>query len=403
MKTEIGIRISFTATEALSLHTKETGLSVTQSGSTLSVRVYYDFKETPLSLTAQVKAGDRITLLLLSYWIRLSVNGKTQDEEWPCGNCLYRLGDPILANLPFQVEQTEYQAPELPSVIGTFENAQGWKPEENVFVGDCMPYTDQNTYHVLYLKDRHHHGSKWGYGAHQWEHISTKDFVHWQIHPMAVKITDPMEGSICTGSWIAKEATQYLFYTVRTPNQPAPIRRSVSKDGYHYEKDPNFSCTVSEKYERTSLRDPKVVKGEDGLYHMFLTTSLVTENRGCLAHLTSSDLDHWKEEAEPIYLSPDESQPECPDYIQYNGYYYLIFSHHGVGQYLYAKHPFSDWQAPADPTIPCKTVPKGAVWEGKIVFTGFDPTGNGYAGTLTFRTATAKENGELVFDPKEEA
>jgi hypothetical protein len=51
---------------------------------------------------------------------------------------------------------------------------------------------------------------------------------------------------------------------------------------------------------------------------------------------------------------------------------------------------------PEDPMIPCHGVPKCAEWNGRLVFTGFKPIG-GYAGTMTFKAATAKENGELVF------
>ena len=71
-----------------------------------------------------------------------------------------------------------------------------------------------------------------------------------------------------------KYDTHYLFYTVRmADNSSAPIRRSVSKDGYHFDKDNDFSIILSKKYNGESARDPKVISADDGLYHMFLTTS----------------------------------------------------------------------------------------------------------------------------------
>ena len=261
-----------------------------------------------------------------------------------------------------------------------------------------MPYRREDEYHVLYLKDRHHHKSKWGLGAHQWEHISTKDFKKWQIHPMAVPITDPSEGSICTGSWIKNGEKEYLYYTVRMGREiAAPIRRSVSYDGYHFEKDTAFGFTVSEKYHAASARDPKVVKGEDGLFHMFLTTSLIEEGRGCLAHYVSEDMENWEEIEAPIYIAPGKEQPECPDYFRYNGKYYLIFSLKGRAHYMISDKPFEDFVMPSDPIIPCSSVPKGADWNGKLIFTGFRRIG-GYGGAMTFKAATSKENGELVFE-----
>ena len=114
-----------------------------------------------------------------------------------------------------------------------------------------------------------------------------------------------------------------------------------------------------EKYHAPSARDPKIVLGKDGLYHMFMTTSLVSENKGCLAHLTSKDLSIWNECDEPIYVHEDDNQPECPDYIEYNGYYYLIYSIGGSAHYMLSKEPFGPWITPDNPIIPYSSVPKG--------------------------------------------
>ena len=261
-----------------------------------------------------------------------------------------------------------------------------------------MPYRRDDEYHVLYLKDRHHHHSKWTLGAHQWEHISTKDFKTWQIHPMAVPITDPAEGSICTGSWIREGGKEYLYYTVRRGDGiPAPISRSVSVDGYHFEKDTDFHFTLSDRYDAANARDPKVVKGEDGLFHMFLTTALLPENHGCLAHYVSSDMENWEDVGAPIYSHEPSYQPECPDYFIYNGKYYLVYSLWDGTHYAVSDKPFEGFVEPKNPIIPCECVPKGALWEDKLVFAGFKNIFGGYAGVMSFKQATAKEDGELVF------
>ena len=180
-------------------------------------------------------------------------------------------------------------------------------------------------------------------------------------------------------------------------HSPAPIRRSISKDGYHFDKDNDFSIILSNKYNGESARDPKVILADDGLYHMFLTTSLEAEQKGCLAHLISKDLCKWEETENPIYTSESSDQPECPDYIKYNGYYYLIFSLRGKAHYMVSKKPLDGWIMPENPIIPCDSVPKGAVWNDKIMFTGFKPI-NGYAGTMTFASAVNDENGILIFE-----
>ena len=361
----------------------------------LKITAFFTVREEPLVLTGEAKAGDSVRFVYRPWRMELYVGDALTDEEWPFGDPLFAEGTLVHCGGGLSLEEAPAK-PDMPDVLGSFTGAEGWMPGGGVFVGDCMPYTDGGRYHVLYLKDRHHHRSKWGKGAHQWEHLSTADRIHWDIHPMAVEIDDPAEGSICTGSWICQSGVHYLYYTVRmSDGSSAPIRRSVSKDGFHYVKDRNFGFTLSEAYTGASARDPKVVHGADGLLHMFVTTTLQSEGKGCLVHLTSADGEKW-EELPPIYISPDANEPECSDYLEYHGRYYLIFSHHGVGQYLYSDSPFTGWTPPKEPKIPCHSVPKAAVWEDKIRFTGFKPAG-GYAGTMTFLEATVDENGEMVF------
>ena len=64
---------------------------------------------------------------------------------------------------------------------------------------------------------------------------------------------------------------------------------------------------------------------------------------------------------------------------------------------MISQNPLDGWRMPENPIIPCDSVPKGAVWNNKIIFTGFAPI-NGYAGTMTFAAAVNDENGILIFE-----
>lgn len=433
------LRFTAPLTAAVSDEKRQTALTVEsragEGGFTIWIRVFSDYAAEPLTLTAaDLPDGAACALLIHPWRIELWAGGRLYDEEWPCGTLFLTdvtkdawvgagisvTDDPeagdganlLLRGPDFSTDCGISANDGSPRIIGRLlsedgENpAEGWKPADpGVFAGDCMPYTDRDPdgaerYHVLYLKDRRHHRSKWHKGAHQWAHMSTRDFKNWDLHPLAVSIDDPAEGSICTGSWLkTAEGTHYLYYTVRqTDSGAAPILRSVSEDGYTFRRDPGFRIVLSERYHGQSARDPKIVKAEDGSYHMFVTTSLATGDlagRGCLAHLMSGDGLTW-EEADPIYVSPDGDQPECSDYFALNGWYYLIFSHRGRGQYRMSKKPFSDWRTPENPDIPCESVPKMALWNGRILFTGFRRI-EGYAGTLTFTEAAQNPDGSLRF------
>ena len=399
MKRISGLELAFSVTAPQGVISALPAFKAEITDGRLTVSVgYAGARGDSLSLNARVTCPAKVRVRLLAYRIELWVNDRLCDEEWPYGECLVDENCRFTGDFAVSLARFYEDLPPEPGVLSTFTNAAGWQPENDVFVGDCMPYVHGGRYHVLYLKDRHHHKSKWGLGAHQWEHISSADFASWDVHPMAVEITDPKEGSICTGSWIENGGAEYLYYTVRTTDgSPAPICRSVSKDGLHFEKDSGFAFTLSPRYKGASARDPKLIRDENGLFHMLVTTSLVNEKRGCLAHLISSDLSVWKEEDAPIYISKDGTEPECPDYIAFGGHYYLIYSLHGSAHYLYSSKPFEGWQEPKQPVIPCESVPKGAVWQNKLVFAGFSRI-EGYAGKMTFRTAAAAPSGELVFD-----
>ncbi|MBR5222125.1 MAG: hypothetical protein IKV66_14160 [Clostridia bacterium] len=371
-----------------------TVLEISYCGGTLSVDLFYDAVDEPLRLTADAKVGDDIILAFYPYRVELYRNGELCDEEWPFGSSRFAGAQTTVCNVSADV----CAMPMPPVSQGSFVGAEGWRPGGGVFVGDCMPFVYGDRYHVLYLKDRHHHRSKWGRGAHQWEHISTADLVHWEIHPMAVAIDDPMEGSICTGSHIYEGGRHYLYYTVRKSDwSPATIERSVSEDGLHYEKDRTFRFTLSEHYDQSSARDPKVIRGADGLAHMFVTTSETASGNGALAHLVSEDGDHWREIGS-IYVSPDRDQPECSDYFEYRGKYYLIFSHHGRAQYRYSDRPFDGWIIPEQPEIPCSSVPKAGIFGDRIIFAGFRGI-DGYAGVMTFMEADTDDDGVMRFFP----
>lgn len=226
---------------------------------------------------------------------------------------------------------------------------------------------------------------------------------------MAISVDHQYEGSICTGSLIRNGEKTYAFYAVRMcDGTPAQITYSVSEDGIHYEK--SYRClTLSKRFDAPSARDPKVIQDEDGLFHMFIiTTSLecLEGKPGCLAHLISSNLEDWEELEDPIYISPTRSQPECPDYIKYGDWYYLIYSLDGNAQYRFSKHPFRDWIQPENNIIGTLSfkVPKLAEFNGnRLIAAGYMPLFSPeYGGVLRLLEVLQNPDGTLKFQVVEE-
>lgn len=93
-----------------------------------------------------------------------------------------------------QPEKREAKTPNTSPCI------QYWLPPgHNTWVGDVATLSYKGRYHIFYLYDRRHHQSKFGCGAHYFEHISTKDFKTWTEHEAATPLDEQWE---CIGTGI---------------------------------------------------------------------------------------------------------------------------------------------------------------------------------------------------------
>jgi hypothetical protein len=81
---------------------------------------------------------------------------------------------------------------------------QYWTPPgHNNWVGDVATLFHKGRYHIFYLLDRRHHQSKFGCGAHYFEHLSTIDFKTWTEHEAATPLEEQWE---CIGT-----GTPFIF------------------------------------------------------------------------------------------------------------------------------------------------------------------------------------------------
>lgn len=370
----------------------------------LIVTVRFTAREEPLVLRAAAGQARGFALQNEGHRLALYLDGSLGDEDWPLGRV--PLDGAVWRQAPAGAALSALDPCDEPAdgVLRTFTGAAGWKPAgHNTHVGDCMPFAHGGVFHLFYLFDRRGHGSKWGLGAHQWGHISSADLITWREHPLAIGIDRQPEGSICTGSLVFHEGRYVAFYAVRMcDGSPAQLTWAASTDGIRFLKS-GERFTLEAPYDAASARDPHVFAGEDGVFHMLVTTSLRKGgvSRGCLAHLTSPDLRHWQPR-EPAVVLPIEDQPECSDYFRVGELYYLVYSNGGVAHYFWSRRPFGPWTAPADNVVVDEgfRVPKRAAWTGgRVIFAGFridsDVT---WGGTVHFYEARPQADGSLIFD-----
>ena len=93
---------------------------------------------------------------------------------------------------------------------------QYWTPSgHNSWVGDVVIFFYKGRYHIFYLYDRRHHQSKFGKGAHYFEHLSTVDFKTWTEHEAATTLDEQWE-CIGTGTPFVFKNKLYLSYGLHT-------------------------------------------------------------------------------------------------------------------------------------------------------------------------------------------
>ena len=362
------------------------------------------------SFTFELRAAEgsgHVRLLWREYVFRLYIDGVLADEDWPLGRpergaWSIEAADGV-SGLAFGVPGEDAGDLEI-SFDGSFQNYN--HPGANTGVGDCMPFARDGRWCLYYLLDRRGHASKQHLGAHQWAQVSTADLKHWTIHPMAVGITEQWEGSICTGSLITKDGKTWAFYAVRmSDGSPARLTWAVSGDGVHFEKSGRYFA-LTDPYEPVSARDPNVFLGADGQYHMLVTTSLTREGRfgGCLAHLTSPDLENWKQQ-DPFIVPGYSDQPECSDYFEWNGWYYLVFSNFAVARYRMSRRPFGPWIRPENDLLDALEiqVPKTAPFGDRRFSAGFlARRPRSYAGNAVTHELFQRADGTLGVKQAEE-
>lgn len=213
------------------------------------------------------------------------------------------------------------------------------------YVGDPMPFFDPvaGDFKVLYLQDFRPNPEGtyhpiWG--------VSTKDAAHYTSLGELVSCgtLKSQDAAIGTGSTIYDEASK-LYYTFYTGNKYKPtgdesaqaVMVATSPDFKTWTKDRTFLLKGQDfGYDKNDFRDPFVFKGDDGKFHMLISTK--KGGKGSLAEFVSDDLKNWTDNGVFMTMMWDRFY-ECPDLFKMGDYWYLVYSeiHHAVRRVQYFK------------------------------------------------------------------
>lgn len=192
-------------------------------------------------------------------------------------------------------------------------------------------------YHIFYQADE---DDLQGRANKSWGHYSTKDFVTYTQHDLAILPDSKYDqNGAYSGSAIVKEGTLYLFYTGNVKHsgnydyihlgREHNLMRVESKDGIHFE---NKKCILkNDDYPSdctNHVRDPKIFV-IDGKYHLVLGARL-SDDTSCVLEYISDDLESW------TYFhryTPNKDvgfMIECPEYIQDGSDNFILCSPQGL-------------------------------------------------------------------------
>ncbi len=174
----------------------------------------------PLALLKQPEGKHDIVLNFSGVRWTMFVDGQLLDNDFPFGYPTWSEKNTWNLDAEF-VSKAEIFLPAIKpeeKVVKTGDTApvQYWTPHgHNNWVGDVVAFFHQGRYHVFYLFDRRHHASKFGQGAHYFEHISTTDFKTWTEHEAATPLEEQWE-CIGTGSPFAFKKKLCIGYGLHT-------------------------------------------------------------------------------------------------------------------------------------------------------------------------------------------
>ncbi len=200
------------------------------------------------------------------------------------------------------------------------------------YVGDPMPFYDpiNKVFRIMYLQEYRPnpvgtYHPIWG--------VETKDGANYTSLDCIIPCggINEQDAALGTGSVIYDEASKlyYLFYTGHR-HLPAA---GEAEEAVLFATSPDFKTWTKNKqflllganygYSDRNFRDPYVFKGEDGKWHMLVSTH--KGGKGVLAEFVSDNLTAWTDNGVFMSMMWDRFY-ECADFFKMGDWYYLVYS-----------------------------------------------------------------------------
>lgn len=288
---------------------------------------------------------------------------------------------------------------------------QYWTPQgHNAWVGDVVTFYNQGRYHVFYLYDRRGHASKFGKGAHYFEHLSTMDFKTWTEHEAATPIEEQWE-TFGTGTPFIFNNKLSISYGLHTTRIYPKELTTLPLQWDYYNK---HGVTGSFRYDTLSgyPAGSTYSVSEDGisnfkktkiLFHPCENPSVYTDPEGRLRMLANYGAKGtWESKSiNGGWKSLNPNFPpggDCTFFFRWGNFDYVIGGFTGFWSKK-ASEPYDNFvdgvKAGSDfyngMSVPAVT----EISDGRFLIAGWMPMAAGWGGTLTIHEMVQSADGRI--------
>lgn len=371
-----------------------------------------------LPLSAPFIKTDEIGLYFDGTWLRFMANGEVLNENSGL-ECFDINGHEVFVDdefkdikasvvKDFELTYREQKSDSSPS----FFFPHGW----NTLVGDVMNFYHNGVYHLMYLMDRRHHGSRNDCGAHYICHLTSKNLIDWYEQEPITEITKPWL-SYGTGTMLYHNGKYYMTYglhTERFGNLMPKIMPEFNNDTQTF-----ANITFEEIFEKGGLptgasysysEDGKNFKPSNILIHSARNPSgYKNENGGITLYCgyggggvyESLNFDKPFKMAQNnfdfVKNSIMRNSSECPAFWDWDGYKYLLVGFTGYFRTLEKNSKnFIDVAALGENIYDGLSVPMVSEFkDNRRIIAGWVRSPLGWGGVLMQRELILEEGGKL--------
>jgi hypothetical protein len=284
----------------------------------------------------------------------------------------------------------------------------------NTWIGDVVNFYKDGVYHIICFRDRHHHSSRWGGGAHTMHQITTKDFKTWIEHDEIIKLDEQWK-TVGTGTMFYHNGKYYFTHGWHT-SRMIPVEktsRSMFEEPY---TDDTFVSISYDEIKKNNLypSGATYLVSDDGInftpsnvqFHIAENPSVFVRDDNMLIMYAGYGSDGcwiadningpWKKIGN-LEMASGQMNPstECPSMFEHNGYKYLIAGRTGFWMTKKDSEEFYDSAIKGFDVYDGLFVPMATKDDkNRIIYSGW-LNGYGWGSLMIHRELFQDDNGRL--------